>query len=116
MKSPYFFFVQRNVLPVPSTVLPTIAPSSTRYSAVPLRCSQPSSVLPSKSATKPSSAAWAWKIEVAAQTTAERRRKREDFIRVKPKALRRLAERRAEKQDAIAFTGPTLDKVEDART
>ena len=40
--------MQRNEFGLPSIVLPTIAPFSTRYVAVPLRCVQPLSVLPSK--------------------------------------------------------------------
>ena len=57
-KSAYFLVVQRNEFPVSGTVFPTTAPSCTRYSALPLCCSQPASVLPSKSFTHPASAAW----------------------------------------------------------
>src|SRR5262245_5230220 len=70
MKSPYFFFVQRKELPVSTTVLPTTAPSSTRYSAEPLCCSQPSRSLPLKRVTHPSD--WAWTAADEMQVTMER--------------------------------------------
>src|ERR1700723_1449425 len=52
LKSP----LHRKVLGLPSTVAPTIAPSSTLYAAVPPLTFHPSSVLPSKSDTQGPSA------------------------------------------------------------
>src|SRR5690348_5199128 len=48
MKSPYVFSVTRKVLPEFGTLVPTMAPSATVYSAVPASFFQPLSVLPSK--------------------------------------------------------------------
>src|SRR5579859_2559943 len=48
MKSPYCFSVTRKVLPELGTLVPTMAPSSTVYSAVPASLFQPFSVFPSK--------------------------------------------------------------------
>jgi hypothetical protein len=76
MKSPYFFVVQRKELPVPSTVLPTTAPSSTRYSAVPLCCSQPSRFLPLKRAVHSSD----WARAVATARRAARGKRSADFM------------------------------------
>jgi hypothetical protein len=52
---------------LPAAVRPTMAPSSTRYVAVPLRCTQPSRVAPSNSSTQPSAAPAAPAITNAAQ-------------------------------------------------
>ncbi len=67
MKSPNSSFVARKLLGDLTTVVPTIAPSTTVYGAVPFSCAQPSSVLPLNSGRQPS---WAEAEPTAAATIA----------------------------------------------